>query len=271
MASIHCVAPSPAAVQQQHKVVESEATCDGPVASSLQQASFNAAQASSSAASAAAAHEAPADSSEVACPANNPNPSDKPTARGSSSRTALLLLFGACAAAAIATLMLLMLRPATLVSTKTPTAIIAAKEALPIISQYGRYTATRIAVPMPLNRTPTTAAAPAATRAVSNTPVGAPKKAAAAAAAAGKPQGLLQPASAPVNMMLSCPKDWQCRYPERQLAPWLTGEPLRLAWFDARFGLISDLSRLAVLPAVQSLQCLHVWSNEPGWLSLVQC
>jgi hypothetical protein len=40
---------------------------------------------------------------------------------------------------------------------------------------------------------------------------------------------------------------------------------------DARFGLMFDLSRVVVLSAVQSLQCLPLWSNLPGWLSPVQC
>jgi hypothetical protein len=224
MASIHCVAPSPAALQQQHKVVESEATCDSPMASALQQTSFSAAQASSSANRAAAAHEVPADSSANAPCADNPNPSDKATARSASTRTSLLLLFGACATAAIATLVLLMLRPAAFISTKTAAATFAAKQALPIVSQYGRYTVTHDAAPMSLHYT-RAAAALTSTPAVSNAPAGTPKK---AAAAAGEPQALLQPASAPapVNMMLSCPKEWQCRYPQPQLAPWLTGELL---------------------------------------------
>jgi hypothetical protein len=226
MASIHCMAPSSAALLQQHKVEESEATCDSPIASALQQPSFSTAHASSSAESAAAAHEVSANGCEVARSSNdNPNPCDKPTARSASTRTSLLLLLGACAAAAIATLVLLMLRPAAFTSTKTATATFAAKEALPIVSQYGRYTATRVAVPMHLNYTPA-AAATTATRSVSNAPAGTPKKAA-ATAAAGKPHALLQPAQAPVNMMLSCPKEWQCRYPEPQLALWLTGELLR--------------------------------------------
>ncbi|WIA08119.1 hypothetical protein OEZ85_007577 [Tetradesmus obliquus] len=217
MASIHCVPASPAAVKQQGQAFESEGTTDSHTAASLQTTAGNGKRASSGEFNAAASHGIPAASSQDTTPTctDNPNTSSKAPARNNSTLAVLLLLFGACAAAAIAMLLpLLLMRPASIAFPNTPTPAVPAKDALPL-SPYARYTATAAVPTFPIG------AARAAAGLSSN------RTAAIAARSAAKgPQGAeQQPITAPVlvNMMLSCPKEWQCRYSKPQLAPWLAG------------------------------------------------
>jgi hypothetical protein len=216
MASIHCVAASPAAEQQQEKVVESEGTCDPLMAASLPTPSGSADSASFGAVSAApAAHETPADSHEDnSTLSDNPNTPDKAPA-GSTNRLTpvLVLLFGMLAAPGIIAYLMALMLPSTVVPTpllfvKAPTPAFAAKEALPM-SSYVPYVATVAAPTAPVSTA----------RAASNKSAA---SAARAAAANGSPAAAA--AAAPVNLMLSCPKEWQCRYPKPQLAPWLAGQ-----------------------------------------------
>ncbi|WIA28200.1 hypothetical protein OEZ86_010761 [Tetradesmus obliquus] len=219
MASIHCVPASPAAVKQQGQAFESEGTADSHTAASLQTTAGNDKHSSFGEIGAAASYGIPAASSQDTTPTctDNPNTSSKAPARNNSTFAVLLLLFGACAAAAIAMLLpLLLMRPASIAFTTTPTPAVPAKHALPL-SPYARYTATAAVPTFPVG------AARAAAGLSSNSTAAI---AARSAANGNGPQGAAQqPITAPVlvNMMLSCPREWQCRYPKPQLAPWLAG------------------------------------------------
>lgn len=228
MASIHCVPASPAAVKQQGQAFESEGTADSHTAASLQTTAGNDKHSSFGEIGAAASYGIPAASSQDTTPTctDNPNTSSKAPARNNSTFAVLLLLFGACAAAAIAMLLpLLLMRPASIAFTTTPTPAVPAKHALPL-SPYARYTATAAVPTFPVG------AARAAAGLSSNSTAAI---AARSAANGNGPQGAAQqPITAPVlvNMMLSCPREWQCRYPKPQLAPWLAGKALRACLLD---------------------------------------
>jgi hypothetical protein len=209
MASIHCVPTTPSAVQQQAEVEQSEATRDSPTASSQQNPSRIAGIASYDAISAAAARQTPADSSEdTASCTDNPNTTNQSPARSASTCMALLLL-STCVTAAIPFLLLLLVQPASYFApiASAPGLLAANTTAtLPILPQFAPYSAI----------------------AAATTGAGAAAKRTEAAAAVNSSQGALQPAAVPVNFMLSCPKEWQCRYPKPQLAPWLAGTSMCL-------------------------------------------